>query len=100
MTLSSPSVSELNQVLKTTKMKIPTKITQHMLEIRKDPANILPISTDLIPADILSKTLFKLDNDFKWDNVAQIPLYKTHDDNFLTELHKVEGAAIEVLYED
>jgi hypothetical protein len=32
--------------------------------------------------------------------VADIPLHKTEDDNFFTDLHKVEREAISVLYSD
>ena len=38
--------------------------TFRQLEIRKDPKVVLPVSTDLFPQDLLSKTLYKLDNDF------------------------------------
>lgn len=72
--------------------------TARQLEIRKDPKVVLPVSTDLVPQDLLSKALHKLDHDFQWNKVVEIPLAQTKDENFFTQLHKVDGKAISELY--
>jgi hypothetical protein len=72
----------------------------HTLDIRQDPTVLLPISTDLLHQDNLSKALQKVTSDFQWSHVAEIPLYKTENDNFFGDLHRVDPAAVAVLYSD